>query len=154
MSLPVAHLGRRYHFSASHRLHVEELTAADNQATYGKCNNPFGHGHNYAVEVTYSGAIDASTGMVVDLGVLDAFAEERVLWRFDHQNLNLLPDFATLVPTTENLSVVLHEIFSSFPRARLVGIHVEETSNNSFDYAGGNVPAGGNLPDFEHGRES
>ena len=136
MTLPIAHLGRRYHFSASHRLHTEVLSAAENQATYGKCNHPFGHGHNYVVEVSYSGSIDATTGMVVDLGLLDAFAEEFLMKRFDHQNLNSLDVFDQLVPTTENLSVVLYEVFRAFPHAKLQCIHVEETSNNSFEYAG------------------
>ena len=73
MSRVIAHFSRRYHFSAAHRLHVEALSEEVNRATFGKCNNPFGHGHNYAVQVTLSGPVDAATGMVTNLGDLDAF---------------------------------------------------------------------------------
>ena len=138
-----AYLSRRYHFSSSHRLHAESLSIAVNQATYGKCNNPFGHGHNYILQVTYSGEIDAATGMVANLGDLDAFAAEHVLAKFDVQNLNTLNMFAELVPTTENFSVVLHGIFAAFPHATLESVHVEETSNNAFDFAGDGLPVAG-----------
>lgn len=130
-----AYLSRRYHFSAAHRLHSDSLSAAVNQATYGKCNNPFGHGHNYTVEVTFGGPVDAATGMVTNLADLDAYANEHLLRPLDHTNLNTLPLFAELVPTTENLTVKLHEVFAHYPHAQLTNIHVEETTNNSFDYA-------------------
>src|ERR1700730_22528 len=103
-----AHLTRRYRFSASHRLHSAEMSAEENSATYGKCNNPHGHGHNYTLEVTVSGSVEQSTGMVCNLVDLDALVEREVLSRYDLQNLNTLQEFAQLVPTTENLSV---EIF-------------------------------------------
>ena len=131
-----AYLSRRYRFSASHRLHVESLSAEANREAFGKCNNPHGHGHNYVVEVTFSGQVDAATGMVVNLADLDGFARERVVDRFDLQNLNAMDGFADLVPSTENLSVLLHGIFAEFGLAKLERVHVEETSNNSFDYAG------------------
>lgn len=129
-----AYLSRRYHLSASHRLHADTLSAEENQRIFGKCNNPFGHGHNYTVEVTFSGQVDPVTGMVANLADLDQFAEEQVLARFDHQNLNTLDLFATLVPTTENFTVELHHIFARFSLAHLERVHVEETSNNSFDF--------------------
>ena len=135
-----AYLTRRYHFSASHRLHAASLSEAENQQTFGKCNNPFGHGHNYAVAVTYGGAIDAATGMVCNLGDLDTFAAEHLLARFDFTNLNTLDPFADTVPSTENLAVELHRIFATFPHAQLKHLHVEETGNNSFDFAGGPLP--------------
>jgi 6-pyruvoyltetrahydropterin/6-carboxytetrahydropterin synthase len=131
-----AHLSRRYHFSASHRLHTETYTAEQNRRVFGKCNNPYGHGHNYIVQVTVSGPVDPITGMVCNLGDLDAFAQQHLLEPFDHQNLNTLPAFANMVPSTENLSIVLHRIFAGFTAAHLESIHVEETSNNSFDYTG------------------
>src|SRR4051812_40407116 len=96
-----AHLTRRYHFAASHRLHLDNATEAENKAIYGKCNNPYGHGHNYTVEVTLSGQVSQSTGMVCDLAELDTFSREQVLERFDHTNLNHLTEFADEVPTTE-----------------------------------------------------
>lgn len=138
-----AHLSRRFHFSASHRLHTDSLSAADNQATFGKCNNPFGHGHNYMVEVTFSGRVDPHTGMVANLSDLDAFAQQYLLGPFDQVNLNTLDLFHDLVPTTENLSVVLHGIFQRFPNAHLERLHVEETANNSFDFAGEALPPAG-----------
>ncbi|HKO17716.1 MAG TPA: 6-carboxytetrahydropterin synthase, partial [Acidobacteriaceae bacterium] len=94
-NLPVrrAYLSRRYHLSASHRLHTDAFSDEQNRTAYGKCNNPHGHGHNYTIEVTLGGVVDPVTGMVCDLGALDAFASEHLLDRFDHQNLNTLPEF-------------------------------------------------------------
>jgi 6-pyruvoyltetrahydropterin/6-carboxytetrahydropterin synthase len=135
-----AHLSRRYHFSASHRLHSEAYDTAQNRAVFGKCNNPHGHGHNYTVQVTLSGQVNPATGMVCDLGELDAFAQTNLLDRFDHTNLNTLDCFAKKVSTTENLSIEIYRIFQDFTSAHLEGVHVEETSNNSFDYAGEATP--------------
>jgi len=131
-----AYLSRRYHFSASHRLHTEAYDSARNMAVFGKCNNPHGHGHNYTVQVTLSGQVNPATGMVCDLGELDAYAQTNLLARFDHANLNTLNCFSDKVSTTENLSIEIYRIFQDFPSARLERIHVEETSNNSFDYIG------------------
>jgi len=138
-----AHLSRRYHFSASHRLHTEAYDAARNVTVFGKCNNPHGHGHNYTVQVTLSGQVDPATGMVCDLGELDAFARTNLLDRFDHANLNTLDCFANKVSTTENLSIEIYRIFQNFAAAHLERVHIEETSNNSFDYAGDATPAPG-----------
>ncbi len=139
MSL-IAHLSRRYHFSASHRLHVDALTPERNRDIYGKCNNPFGHGHNYSVQVTLSGPVDPVTGMVTNLGDLDSFAQREMLDLFDHANLNTLDCFRDLVPTTENLCVELWRIFAQYPDAKLERIRVEETGNNAFDYFGEGAP--------------
>lgn len=140
-----AHLSRRYHFSASHRLHTETYGIAQNQAVYGKCNNPYGHGHNYTVQVTFSGQVDPATGMVCNLAELDAFAHTNLLERFDHTNLNTLDCFANKVSTTENLTLEIHRIFQGFTAAHLERVHIEETSNNSFDYAGDATPAPGTI---------
>jgi 6-pyruvoyltetrahydropterin/6-carboxytetrahydropterin synthase len=132
-----AHLHRRYHFSASHRLHSDSLSEEQNRAVYGKCNNPFGHGHNYSVEVTVSGPVDTTTGMVMNLAELDELVDKEVVARFDHVNLNLQTDFLNTVPTTENLTTRIFErLQKHFPRVTLERIRVEETSNNTFDYAG------------------
>jgi 6-pyruvoyltetrahydropterin/6-carboxytetrahydropterin synthase len=132
-----AHLSRRYLFSASHRLHGDAMSAAENQATYGKCNNPFGHGHNYIVEVTVSGPVDEKTGMVCNLADLDAYLEREVLARYDHENLNMTQEFAEKVPTTENLCIQIYEIVQrGFPYAHLERVRLEETMMNSFEYAG------------------
>jgi 6-pyruvoyltetrahydropterin/6-carboxytetrahydropterin synthase len=133
-----AYLTRRYWFSASHRLHNEGMSAEENRATYGKCNNPHGHGHNYALEVTVSGQVDSRTGMVCNLVDLDHFVHEKILERFGHQNLNTLAEFQGIVPTTENLCVeVFNVLQKDFQHAQVEKIRVEETMLNSFEYAGG-----------------
>jgi 6-pyruvoyltetrahydropterin/6-carboxytetrahydropterin synthase len=139
------YLSRRYHFSASHRLHTKAYDDAQNMAVYGKCNNPHGHGHNYTVQVTLSGQVDPETGMVCNLADLDAFAQTNLLAPFDHTNLNTLSCFANKVSTTENLSIEIHRIFQAFPAAHLERVHVEETSNNSFDFTGEATLAPGAL---------
>ena len=132
-----AHLTRRYVFSASHRLHCDELTEAENRAVYGKCNNPHGHGHNYALEVTVSGQVDLRTGMVCNLADLDSAVRDEILDRFDHVNLNLSPEFSSQVPTTENLSVAIFDILKqTFRAAHLEKVRLEETGKNSFEYCG------------------
>jgi 6-pyruvoyltetrahydropterin/6-carboxytetrahydropterin synthase len=134
-----AHLTRRYRFSASHRLHSADMSAAENQITYGKCNNPHGHGHNYTLEVTVSGPVDPGTGMVCNLTDLDGFVEREVVSRYDLENLNMLQEFAQTVPTTENLCVEIFEILHrGFQMAHLERVRLEETMMNSFEYAGGN----------------
>lgn len=132
-----AYFGRRYMVSASHRLHAEPLTADENRAAYGKCNNPHGHGHNYVVEVLVGGPVDAATGMVVNLTDLDAVLKARIVERFDHRNLNDDPAFASQVPTTENLCRVVFDLLKDeLPAGKLECVRVEETENNFFEYTG------------------
>jgi 6-pyruvoyltetrahydropterin/6-carboxytetrahydropterin synthase len=132
-----AHLSRRYRFSASHRLHSDAMSADENRAVYGKCNNPHGHGHNYTLEVTVAGPVDDRTGMVCNLVDLDGFVEREVLSRYDLENLNTLQEFATNVPTTENLCVEIFEILQrGFQNAHLERVRLEETMMNSFEYEG------------------
>lgn len=134
-----AHLTRRYLFSASHRLHSGEMSAEENLATYGKCNNPHGHGHNYALEVTVSGPVDATTGMVCNLVDLDECVEREVLSRYHLENLNTRKEFVVTVPTTENLCIEIFEILQrAFRNAHLEGVRLEETMMNSFEYTGDN----------------
>jgi len=136
---PKIELGRRYRFSASHRLHSTHLSTEENCRVFGKCNNPYGHGHNYVLEVTVSGDIDPATGMIANLADLDAFVESQVLEEFDHKSLNEdVPAFREKVPTTENLCIEIYERLKSFREAKLERIRVQETGNNSFEYAGGN----------------
>lgn len=114
------------------------MSAAENQAVYGKCNNSYGHGHNYALEVTVGGQVDPRTGMVCNLVDLDCFVQEKILERFGHQNLNTLAEFQGIVPTTENLCVEVYGILQEgFRHAQVEKIRVEETMLNSFEYAGG-----------------
>ena len=130
-------LGRRYRFAASHRLHSDRLSEEENSRLYGKCNNPHGHGHNYIVEVSLSGEIDPATGMIVNLADLDGFAEREVLEIFDHRSLNdEVAAFREQVPTTENLCMEIFRRLRAFPKAKLQRVRVEETNNNSFEYAG------------------
>ena len=130
-------LGRRYRFSASHRLRSTRLSEEENRRIYGKCANPYGHGHNYTVEVRLSGLPDPATGMIANLADLDAFVNERVIEAFDHRSLqDEVPVFREVVPTTENLCKEIFERLKSFPKARLEAVRIEETSNNSFEFAG------------------
>jgi 6-pyruvoyltetrahydropterin/6-carboxytetrahydropterin synthase len=140
----MVYLTRRYRFSAAHRLHSEALSAEENARVYGKCNNPYGHGHNYVLEVTMAGRVDPSTGMVFDLAVLDGMVQQEVLDRFDEVNLNLdVENFRTQVPTTENLCLeIFHLLRRKLERggaqgsARLERVRLEETNSNFFEYAG------------------
>ena len=130
-------LGRRYRFAASHRLHSAQLSEEENCRIYGKCNNPFGHGHNYIVEVRVSGEVDPATGMIANLADLDTFVNDRVIEPFDHRSLNEeVAAFRESVPTTENVCIEIFHRLKSFPHAKLEAIRVEETGNNSFEYAG------------------
>jgi 6-pyruvoyltetrahydropterin/6-carboxytetrahydropterin synthase len=133
-----AHLTRRYWFAASHRLHSEVMSEDENRRTYGKCNNPFGHGHNYALEVTVSGSVDPATGMICDLVELDRFVDKNILEKFGHANLNTLGEFRGVVPTTENICTLLYDVLEKgFKPARVEKVRLEETMLNSFEYAGG-----------------
>ena len=130
-------LGRRYRFAASHRLHSDALSAEENARVYGKCNNPYGHGHNYVVEISVSGTPDPATGMIANLADLDGFVEREVIEAFDHKSLNEdVPAFRAKVPTTENVCKEIYERLKHFPKAKLERVRVEETSNNAFEYAG------------------
>ncbi len=133
-------LGRRYRFSASHRLHSVHLSEEENSRVFGKCNNPHGHGHNYVVEVSLSGEVDPATGMIANLADLDTFVERHVLEEFDHKSLNEdVSAFRDKVPTTENLCIEIFQRLKTFPKAKLERIRVQETGNNSFEYAGDNL---------------
>ena len=130
-------LGRRYRFAASHRLHSARLSEAENHRLYGKCSNPYGHGHNYVLEIGVSGEVDPATGMIANLADLDGFVEREVLEPFDHRSLNEeVPAFRDKVPTTENLCIEIFDRLKTFPGARLARIRLEETGRNSFEYAG------------------
>ena len=132
------HLSRRYTFAASHRLHSQQLSDAENQAIYGKCNNPNGHGHNYEVELTVRGEVDPVTGRSVDLFALDRLAEEQILRPFRYRNLNEeIEAFRLAVPTTENMAFEvdrrLRAVWSGvFPGAgpRLEKVRIWETERN------------------------
>jgi 6-pyruvoyltetrahydropterin/6-carboxytetrahydropterin synthase len=152
VSAPVVHFSRRYRFSASHRLHAPALSAEQNRSTYGKCNNPHGHGHNYWLEVTVAGPIAPETGFVVDLPKLDAVVRREILDRFDHTHLNQDGVFAgAFVPSTENLALEVERTLrwavpTLAPRGlRLVNVRIEETGNNSFDLPATSISPGSSV---------
>jgi 6-pyruvoyltetrahydropterin/6-carboxytetrahydropterin synthase len=125
-------LGRRYRFAASHRLHNPNLSEEENYRLYGKCNNPYGHGHNYVVEVLMSGDVDPATGMIANLADLDGFVEREVLDPFDHKSLNEdVAAFRGTVPTTENLCIEIFRRLKPFSKAKLERVRIQETSNKA-----------------------
>ncbi|HXN74733.1 MAG TPA: 6-carboxytetrahydropterin synthase [Candidatus Acidoferrales bacterium] len=129
-------LTRRYRFAASHRLYTTKLSEAENKRVYGKCSNPYGHGHNYVLQVTISGPVDSATGMIANLGELDPFVQREVIEPFDQKFLNEeVGEFREQVATTENLAREIFRRLKSFPSARLERIRIEETSKNSFEIA-------------------
>jgi 6-pyruvoyltetrahydropterin/6-carboxytetrahydropterin synthase len=132
---------RLYRFAASHRLHTPQLSDEENRRLYGKCNHPYGHGHNYVLEVSVRGPADAVTGRAADTGALDELVTRRVIRDFDHHDLNSeVEAFARAVPTSENLAAEicrrLKENWSGvFPAEwpKLDGIRLAETSKNAFE---------------------
>lgn len=132
---------RRYGFSASHRLHADGLSEDENYRLYGKCNNPFGHGHNYVLEVSVRGPVDQRSGRAVDPAALDRLVRERVLAAVDHKNLNeQIEEFRHLVPTTENLGLLIHQRLRQAwsqmfpgPWPQLEKVRIAETERNIFE---------------------
>jgi 6-pyruvoyltetrahydropterin/6-carboxytetrahydropterin synthase len=140
---------RRYQFAASHRLHSAELSDEENRRLYGKCNNPYGHGHNYVVEVSVRGPLEGATGRTVDIAVLDELVAREVVGPLDHRNLNrevaafagVVPGLEpTLVPTSENLGLEIcrrlkrnwKQVFpGEWPK--LEKIRIGETARNIFE---------------------
>ncbi len=103
---------------------------------YGKCNNPYGHGHNYIVEVAVSGGVSPETGMIANLSELDSYVQREVLDAFDHTYLNEdVAQFKSVVPTTENLCREIYRRLEQFPGAHPERVRIEETSLNSFEYS-------------------
>ena len=135
-------LTRRYHFAASHRLHAGELSDQKNKELFGKCNNPFGHGHDYVLSVTVRGQVDRRTGLVVNVRALDSLVGAKVLKVFSYRNINVdVAQFADLVPTTENVALVIASILEEhwwewFDRqsdVNLYKVHLQETDRNGFE---------------------
>lgn len=136
--MPSVAVTRRVHFNAAHRLHNPAWSDAENRRVFGPCNNPNYHGHNYELEITVEGEIDPSSGYVADLGVVKRIAEERVVARLDHKNLNLdIPEFHALNPTTENLVVVIWRLLEGRLPGRLTRLVLWETPRNCVTYEGG-----------------
>lgn len=132
--MPTVRLTRNYQFSASHRLHLPLLSDEENQRMFGKCNNPYGHGHNYKLAITVEGAIDPGTGLVVDPAALDELVHREVVSAYDHKYLNYdLPDFAQITATTENMAAnVRDRLQGAWPAGfpALAHIRIQETKRN------------------------
>jgi 6-pyruvoyltetrahydropterin/6-carboxytetrahydropterin synthase len=133
----VISLTRRYRFPAAHVLRRSDFSEEENRRIYGKCANPKGHGHDYAVEVTVSGPLDPETGRVLDPARFDRIVEGALLERFSHRLLNDDPLFARDVPTAENIARLAHGLLLpplAEAGATLRRVRVRETRNNTFDY--------------------
>ena len=129
---------RRSTFNSAHRLFQPNWTDEKNDAVYGKCNNPNFHGHNYTLEVWVEGELDQSTGYLIDLKHLKTIIQTEIIERFDHRNLNLdCLEFATLIPTAENIAIVIYEILRDVLDAKYkISIKLWETENNMVFYDG------------------
>ncbi|MGH9885183.1 MAG: 6-pyruvoyl trahydropterin synthase family protein [bacterium] len=136
--MPQVTITRRLQFNAAHRVHNPALSDAENQAIFGKCNNPNWHGHNYTLDVSVTGEVDARTGYVIDLGVLKRIVEQEVVNKVDHRNFNLEVDFMRdVIPTTENIVVQMWRVLApAIAPARLTRLVLWETPNNYVEYDG------------------
>ncbi len=136
--MPRCRVTRRVHFNAAHRLHNPSRSDAWNVATFGVCNNPNFHGHNYELDISVEGEVNPDSGYVLDLNTLKQLAEDRVLRHLDHKNLNLdVTWFTSLNPTSENLAVVIwRELREAVPDELALSIRLWETPRNYVDYAG------------------
>ncbi|XP_015111839.1 6-pyruvoyl tetrahydrobiopterin synthase [Diachasma alloeum] len=136
---PLAYLTRRETISACHRLHSPHLTDEENQKVYGKCNNYWGHGHNYTVEVTVRGPVDSNTGMVMNIADLKVYMQKVLMDQLDHKNIDKdVPYFANIVSTTENVAIyVFHELRKIMPDPSLLyEVKIYETDKNIVIYRG------------------
>lgn len=136
--MPTVYVTRKAHFNAAHRLHNPARSEAWNQATFGKCNNPNWHGHNYVLEVTVAGEPDPDTGYVIDLRALKRVINEKIIDKVDHKNLNLEVDFLEgILPSTENFVVAIwNELEEALPSGRLHAVRLYETERNVAEYRG------------------
>ncbi|HET9066343.1 MAG TPA: 6-carboxytetrahydropterin synthase [Gemmatimonadales bacterium] len=136
--MPRALVVRRTHFNAAHRLHNPAESDAWNRETFGPCNNPNYHGHNYEVELQVEGEIDPRTGYVVDVGILKHLFDRHVHTVLDHRNLNLdVPWFAKHLPSAENIAVFIwQELVDRIPSGRLARVRLWETPRNYVEYTG------------------
>jgi 6-pyruvoyltetrahydropterin/6-carboxytetrahydropterin synthase len=132
---------RRYKFSASHRLHCDALNEAANRDLYGKCNNPYGHGHNYVLEVTVRGPLNIKSGQIANVRLLDTLVSRAVIHDFDNKNLNAdIVEFGSSVPTSENITNVIVQRLDTHWKTAFPGewpvldrVLLRETRKNSFE---------------------
>jgi 6-pyruvoyltetrahydropterin/6-carboxytetrahydropterin synthase len=133
-----ATLSRKAHFNAAHRLYRKDWSMEQNDAVFGKCNNPNYHGHNYEIIVSVNGAIDPETGFVLDVKILTDLIKMHVENEFDHKNLNLdVPDFFDLNPTAENIAMVIWNKLRAHLQPELdLEVVLYETPRNFVTYKG------------------
>jgi 6-pyruvoyltetrahydropterin/6-carboxytetrahydropterin synthase len=136
--MPQVTIIRRLQFNAAHRVHNPAMSDEENQATFGKCNNPNWHGHNYTLDVSVTGPVDERTGYVIDLAEVKAIVEREVVNKVDHKNFNLDVDFMRgIIPTTENIVVAMWRVLEpAIGRGRLTKLVLWETPNNYVEYDG------------------
>jgi 6-pyruvoyltetrahydropterin/6-carboxytetrahydropterin synthase len=136
--MPIVTVTRRLHFNAAHRVHNPTLSDDENNALFGKCNNPNWHGHNYVLHVSVRGEVDKKTGYVVDLAKLKEVVRREVIDKVDHRNMNLEVDFIRgMIPTTENIVVAMWRVLApALAPAKLEKLVLSETENNSAEYRG------------------
>jgi 6-pyruvoyltetrahydropterin/6-carboxytetrahydropterin synthase len=138
---PMTRLSQKFEFAASHRLHNPAMSAEANLKTFGKCNNPHGHGHNYELQVTLAGTPDERSGLLVDVPEFERVVAETVINRFDHRNLNLeVAEFAELIPSVENIARVIYGLLEPklrTGRTKLAGVTVWETPKTWCEYSQG-----------------
>lgn len=134
----MVYVTRREVFSAAHRLHNPGFSDEKNNEIYGKCNNPYGHGHNYVLEVIVAGEINSETGYVIDLKELKEIMWNKVLKKLDHKHLNHEVDFMKDVnPTVENIAVAIwNQLVNHIPSGKLYSVKLYETENNYAEYKG------------------
>ena len=129
---------RRLRFNAAHRVNNPALSAEENLALFGKCNNPYGHGHNYTLEVSVRGPVDSKTGYVIDLGALRDMAEQHVVSLTDHRHFNHdVPYMQGINPTSENIVVGMWKVLEPLVTpGKLIRLRLWETENNYVEYEG------------------
>lgn len=127
---------RKEHFNAAHRLFNSGWSEEENERVFGKCSNPHFHGHNYELIVKLTGPVDPQTGYVFDMKLLSDIIRREVVDRFDHRNLNLdVPEFSGLIPTAENIAVVIHRLLRPHIDMRYtLHIRLYETERNFVEY--------------------
>ncbi len=127
---------RKAHFNAAHKLYVADWSEEENQKVFGKCSNPFFHGHNYELVLKVTGAVDATTGYVYDMKLLDDIIQREIVARFDHRNLNLdTQEFRARNPTAENIAIVIYNLIRPQIDTKLdVQIRLYETERNFVEY--------------------
>jgi 6-pyruvoyltetrahydropterin/6-carboxytetrahydropterin synthase len=136
--MPTVYIIRKVHFNAAHRLHNPDKSDEWNRATFGKCNNPNWHGHNFTLEVTVAGEPNPDTGFVIDLSELKRIVEDKVISKCDHANLNLDVDFLQgILPSTENFAIAIwKQLEQALPAGRLHCVRLQETERNIVEYYG------------------